>query len=94
MYGLRVQRALATQELAFGSTLRLSGTSSSIPVSPSIVNGAFRTLSGKSGGIGRTWDRINSRSDAPPPLDADVAARLRDDLQPDIDRLAVLNATS
>jgi len=38
--------------------------------------------------VGRTWDRINSRSDAPPPLAADVAARLRDDLQPDIDRLA------
>lgn len=40
--------------------------------------------------VGRTWDRINSRGEKPAPLDPNVARRLRDELQPDIERLEEL----
>ena len=40
--------------------------------------------------VGRTWDRINSRGERPAPLDPAVARRLREELQPDVDRLAGL----
>lgn len=40
--------------------------------------------------VGRTWDRINSRGERPAPLDPAVARRLREELQPDVDRLATL----
>jgi hypothetical protein len=40
--------------------------------------------------VGRTWDRINSRGEKPAPLDPAVALRLREDLQPDVERLQEL----
>ncbi len=39
-------------------------------------------------GVGRAWDRINSRSEKRPPLDPAVAASLRAELLPDIERLS------
>lgn len=36
--------------------------------------------------IGRAWDRVNSRAEQRSPLDPLVAARLREDLLPDIER--------
>ena len=38
--------------------------------------------------VGRTWDRINSREEKREPLDPNVAAALRNDLLPDIERLS------
>jgi hypothetical protein len=38
--------------------------------------------------VGRAWDRINSRGRKRAPLDAAVAARLREDLRPDVERLS------
>jgi len=40
--------------------------------------------------VGRTWDRINSRSEKPARLDPAVAFRLRAELQPDVERLEKL----
>ena len=40
--------------------------------------------------VGRTWDRINSRGEKPAPLDPKVAVALRDELQPDVERLQTL----
>jgi len=40
--------------------------------------------------VGRTWDRINSRGEKPAPLDPAVARRLREELQPDVERLEAL----
>ncbi len=40
--------------------------------------------------VGRTWDRINSHGEKPAPLDPVVARKLRDELQPDIERLEQL----
>ena len=40
--------------------------------------------------VGRTWDRLNSRPEKREPLDPKVAARLRADLMPDIERTSEL----
>ncbi len=40
--------------------------------------------------VGRLWDRINSRGQKRVPLDPDVAARLREELRPDVERLSAL----
>lgn len=40
--------------------------------------------------VGRAWDRINSRPQKRPPLDPQVAASLRAELLPDIERLGKL----
>ena len=40
--------------------------------------------------VGRTWDRINSRGEKPAPLDPAVARSLREELQPDVERLEQL----
>ena len=40
--------------------------------------------------VGRTWDRINSRGEKPAPLDPKVARALREELQPDVERLEKL----
>jgi hypothetical protein len=38
--------------------------------------------------LGRAWDRVNSRAEKRPPLDPAVAARLRQELLPDIEKLS------
>ena len=40
--------------------------------------------------VGDTWDRINSRGEKPAPLDPVVARKLREELQPDVERLEQL----
>ena len=40
--------------------------------------------------VGKTWDRINSRGEKPAPLDPKVARALREELQPDVERLEKL----
>lgn len=38
--------------------------------------------------VGRAWDRLNSRGRKRAPLDPQVAARLREDLRPDVEQLS------
>ncbi len=58
-------------------------------LSPTVIRTA-RTVIPKRArpAMGRTWDRLNSRPAPRPPLDPEVAAALRADLQPDIQRLS------
>ncbi|HLB45249.1 MAG TPA: sulfotransferase [Candidatus Limnocylindrales bacterium] len=60
-------------------------------LSPTVVKAARRVIPVRlRPAVGRAWDRINSRAEKPAPLDVAVAARLRAELQPDIDRLGQL----
>lgn len=57
-------------------------------LSPGIVRVARTVIPrGLRPAVGRTWDRVNSRSEKPAPLDPAVARALREELAPDVRRL-------